>query len=227
MSVFTSAQPPERLTEPMRLSVIGRALLGGQMGVVENPKRRPGEVGSHPFGPPQLGFYGAKAAEDGTKRRRICVSHEVPRSPGQGPVAVCAAVSVGSQVGAQGPMRSSVLGQALLRAQGDIASASMHGSGMVAGYTGAVSRLAAEISDISAQRSLLGEAVGAEDRLLLKRRRVFGNPGLEQPCSQGALDALAACRGVEVASAVAAWPSGSRDQVGRGGSSSSGPLGPC
>ena len=170
-------------------------------------------MGSHPFGPPQLGLYGAKAAEDGTKRRRICVSHEVPRSPGQGPVAVCAAVSVGSQVGAQGPMRSSVLGQALLRAQGDIASASVHGSGMVAGYTGAVSRLAAEISDISAQRSLLGEAVGAEDRLLLKRRRVFVNPGLEQPCSQGALDALAACRGVEVASAVAAWPSGPKDQA--------------
>ena len=194
---------------------------------VGNPKGVPRADGSHPFGPPQLGLYGGKAAEDGTKRRKFCGSQEVPRPPGQGPVAVCAAVSVGSQLGTQGPMRSSVLGQALLRAQGDIVSASVHGSGMVAGCTGAVSRLAAEVSDISAQRSLLGEAVGAEDRLLLKRRRVFGNPGLEQPCSQGALDALAACRGVEVASAVVAWPSGSRDQVGRGGSSSSGPLGPC
>ena len=44
---------------------------------------------------------------------------------------------------------------------------------------------------------------------------------------KGALDALAACRGLEVASAVAAWPSRFGDQVGRGGSSSSGPSGPC
>ena len=197
------------------------------MGVVGNPKGAPREDGSHPGGHPQSGFYGRNPAEDGTKRRKVCGSQEVPRPPGQGPVAVCAAVSVGSQLGTQGPMHSSALGQALLRAQGASVSASMHGSGMVAGCTGAVSLLAAEDSDISAQRSLLGEAVGAEDRLLLKCRRVFGNPGLEQPCSQGALDALAACRGVEVASAVAAWPSGSRDQVGRGGSSSSGPSGPC
>ncbi len=91
----------------------------------------------------------------------------------------------------------------------------------------ALSRGTVAVSDVFEQRSLLGEAVGAEDRLVLKRRRLVGNPGLEQPCSQCALDALAACRGVEDASAVAAWPSGSRDQIGKGGSSNNGPSGPC
>ena len=103
VSVFTSAQPPERLTEPMRLSVIGRALLGGQMGVVENPKRTPGEVGSHPFGPSQLGLCGAKAAEDGTKRRRICVSHEVPRYPARVPLRFAQQSAWGASWGRRGP----------------------------------------------------------------------------------------------------------------------------
>ena len=82
-------------------------------------------------------------------------------------------------------------------------------------------------SGVPERRSVLGEEDSAEGRLLLKRRKVARAPVLELPCSQGALDALAACRGVEVASAIAAWPSGSRDQVGGGGSSSSGPSGPC
>ena len=69
----------------------------------------------------------------------------------------------------------------------------------------------------SVQLSRLGKAFSAEDRLLLKRRGVCGDPGQEEPCSQGALDAIAACRDVEVASAVAAWPLGPRDQAGRGG----------
>ena len=227
LSVFASAQPPERPTEPLRLSVIGRALLGGQGGVVGRPAKRPGEAGSHPFGPSLLGLDEGEGVEEGTMRRRVCISREVPRPAGQGPFEVCAAASVGSLVAAQGLMRSSALGRALLRAQGDRTSAIEHGPGVEAGHPGAFSRVTAAVSDVSEQRSLLGEAAGAEDRLVLKRRRLVGNPGLEQPCSQGALDALAACRRVEVASAVAAWPSGSRDQVGRGGSSSSGPSGPC
>ena len=77
------------------------------------------------------------------------------------------------------------------------------------------------------QLSRLGEAVSAGDRRVLKRRRLQEEPGLEQPCSPGALDAIAACRGVEVASAVAVWPPGPRELVGCRGSSSSGPPGPC
>jgi hypothetical protein len=227
LSVLTSARAPERSTEPLRLSVIGRALVGGQLGLVGCSGKRPGEAGSHPIGPLQWGIRGAKAAEVSAKRRRCGASQEVPRPSGQGLLEVEAAVREGSQNDAQGTMRSSALGQALLRGLGGIGSATLHGAGAVAGHTGAVSRVTAELSNISVQRSLLGEAVSAEDRLRLKRRRVFGDPGLEQPCSQGALDALAACRGVEVASAVAAWPLGSRDQAGRGGSSSSGPSGPC
>ena len=72
-------------------------------------------------------------------------------------------------------------------------------------------------SSNSVQLSRLGKALSAEDRLLLKRRGVCGDPGQEEPCSQGALDAIAACRDVEVASAVAAWPLGPREQAGRGG----------
>ena len=187
LSVFASAQPPERPTEPLRLSVIGRALLGGQGGVVGNPTKRPGEAGKHPFVPPLWGLAEGEGAGDGTKRRRICVSREVPRPAGQGPFEVCAAASVGSLVAAQGLMRSSALGRALLRAQGDRTSAIEHGPGVEAGHPGAFSRVTAAVSDVSEQRSLLGEAAGAEDRLVLKRRRLVGNPGLEQPCSQGAL----------------------------------------
>ena len=106
-------------------------------------------------------------------------------------------------------------------------SGSMRGPVLAAGLAGAGSHLSASSPDLAVQRSALGEAAGAESRVRLKRSRELDGPGLEQPCSPGALDALAACRGLEVASAVAAWPSGSRDQVGRGGSSSSGPSGPC
>ena len=227
LSVFASAQPPERRVEPIRLSVIGRALLGGRGGIVENPTKRPGEAVGRPFGPPLLGSADEEGVEEGSKRRKVCVSSEVPRSAGQGPIEVCATASVGSQVAAHEPMRASALGRALLRAQGDRASTIGHGQGLEARNAAALSRVTAAISDVFEQRSLLGEAGGAEDRLVLKRRRLVVNPGREQPCSPGALDALAACRDVEVASVVAAWPSGSKDQVGRGGSSSSGPSGSC
>ena len=52
-------------------------------------------------------------------------------------------------------------------------------------------------------------------------------PGLAQPCSLGALDALAAWRGVEVSPPLLHGRRVSRDQVGRGGSSNSGHSGPC
>ena len=173
------------------------------------------------------GTRGAKEAEASAKRRRCGASQEAPGPSGQGLLEVVAVCREGSQTGAQGTMRSSALGQALLRGLRGNGSATLHGAGAVDGHTEAGSRVAAESTNTSVQLSLLGKAVSAEDRLRLKRRRVLGDPGLEQPCSQGALDALAACRDVEVASAVAAWPSGSRDQAGRGCSSSSGPSGPC
>ncbi len=107
LSVFASAQPPERPTEHLRLSVIGRALLGGQGGVVGRPAKRPGEAGNHPFGPSLLGLDEGEGVEEGTMRRRVCISREVPRPAGQGPFEVCAAASMGSFVAAQGLMRSS------------------------------------------------------------------------------------------------------------------------
>ena len=198
VSVFASARPPERPAEALRLSVIGRALLGEPGGDVRNPQRRPREVGNHPVGPPFVGLSGENNNEDSIKRRRVGGSSEDPRPSGQGPVDAGAAGSAEGQLVAQVPLRSSALGRALLRSSG-----------------------------IPERRSLLGEADNAEGRLLLKRRKVVRTLGLELPCSQGALDALAACRGVEVASAIAAWPSGPRDQVGGGGSSSSGPSGSC
>ena len=84
VSVFTSAPPPERPAEPLRLSVIGRALLCGQEGAVRNPKRGPGEAGSHPLGLPSLGAAEGVFVEGGVKRRRSCVSLKAPRSDGQG-----------------------------------------------------------------------------------------------------------------------------------------------
>ena len=172
-------------------------------------------------------FGGVQVAEEGIKRRKVEGSQETPGPPGQGTGTVCAGSSVAIQPGAQGPMRSSALGQFLLRAQGASGSGSMRGPVLAAGFAGAGSHLSASSPVLAVQRSALGEAAGAESRVRLKRSRKLEGPGPEPPCSPGALDARAACRGVEVASAVAAWPSGSRDQVGRGGSSSSGPSGPC
>jgi hypothetical protein len=227
VSAFAAVRPPEPLTEPLGLSVIGRALMGEQTGGAGNTKEEPREQGCQPDGHLRLDLGGGHAAENGGKRRKLVGSQEAPRPPGQGPVTVCATAIVGHQLGALGPMRSSPLGQALLRDRGANVSVSLRGSELLAGCTLAVPQWGAELPDIAAQGSVLGGADGAEDRVRLRRRRDVGNPRLEQPCSLGALDALAACRDVEVGSAVAAWPAGPRYQVGRGGSSSSGPSGPC
>jgi hypothetical protein len=224
VSTFDSAGQPEHLKEPLGLSVIGRALLGGQSGGEADAQ---GTRGDRAGGLLRPRFGGVQVAEEGIKRRKVEGSQETPGPPGQGTGTVCAGSSVATQPGAQGPIRSSALGQSLLRAQGASGSGSMRGPVLAAGFAGAGSHLSASSPVLAVQRSALGEAAGAESRVRLKRSRKLDGPGPEPPCSPGALDARAACRGVEVASAVAAWPSGSRDQVGRGGSSSSGPSGPC
>ena len=170
---------------------------------------------------------GAEEAEASAKRRRYGASLEAPWPSDQGLLQVDAATKAESRAGSKGSLRSSALGLALLHGLRGKGSATWQEAGALSGHTEQDTQGALESSSTSVQLSLLGKAVSAEDRLRLKRRRVLGDPGLEQPCSQGALDAIAACRDVEVASAVAAWPSGSRDQVGRGCSSSSGPSGPC
>ena len=90
-------------------------------------------------------------------------------------------------------------GQSLLRAQGASGNGSMRGPVLAAGLAGAGSHLSASSPDLAVQRSALSEAAGAESRVRLKRSRELEGPGPEPPCSPGALDALAACRGVEVA----------------------------
>ena len=201
--------------------------MGEQAGGAGSTKLEPREQFSQPSGRLRSTPGEGHDAEHGGKRRKLCGSQEAPRPPGQGPVTVCASAIVRHQLGAFGPMRSSLLGQALLRDRGANVSDSMRGSELLAECTLAVPQWVAELPVVSAQSSALGGADGAESRVRLKRRRVVGNPGLEQTCSPGALDALAACRDVEVGSAVAACPAGPRYQVGRGGSSSSGPSGPC
>ena len=91
-----------------------------------------------------------------------------------------------------GPLLSSAVGRALLRGHAGLLSFQVEGPGGAACHPEAPSRLVA--------------AAGAEDRRLLKRRRSGIGPVGSQPCSQGAMDALAACSGVEVASAIAVWP---------------------
>ena len=131
------------------------------------------------------------------------------------------------RAGARGPLRASALGQALLygihgkgrqegavaRGQGDIRSHGWAGTLVAPSGTG--------------QPTRLREAANAEERAELKRRGLRGAAGVLQDCSQGVCDALAACREVSVASAIAAWPGEPSDQAGGRGSSSSGPLGPC
>ena len=213
VSVFTSIQPPERPAEPLRLSVIGRALLCGQVGAVRNPKRGPGEADSHPSGLPSLGTAEREFGVDGVKRRRSCFSLEAPRPDGQGLFGELAVDREGSPGVLQGSLRSSVVGLALLRGQVDHLSCREDGPGEADGHPEALSRLAA--------------AAGAEGRRLLKRRRSGNGPGGEQACSQGAMDALVACSDVGVAAAVAAWPQRFAAQGGASGGSSSGPSGHC
>ena len=211
-SVFTLALPPERPVEPLRTSVIGRALLCGLGGSVRNPKRGPGEAGSHPLGLSRLGTAMGDEVAGTLKRRRSCVSSEASQPDSQcglGVLAACREVGPGPP----GPLLSSAVGRALLRGHAGLLSSQEEGPGGAACHSEAPSRLVS--------------AAGAEGRRLLKRRRSGNGPVGSQSCSQGALDALAACSGVEVASAIAAWPQRSAAQGGAGGGSSSGPSGHC
>ena len=212
-SVFTLARPPERPAEPLRMSVIGRALLCGQGGAVRNPKRGPGEAGNHPLGLSLLGTAMGDEVEGTPKRRRSCVSFEASQPDSQCFSGVLAACREEGPAVSPGPLLSSAVGRALLRGHAGLLSFQVEGPGGAACHPEAPSRLVA--------------AAGAEDRRLLKRRRSGIGPVGSQSCSQGALDALAACSGVEVASAIAAWPLRSAAQGGAGGGSSSGPSGHC
>ena len=212
-SVFTLARPPERPAEPLRMSVIGRALLCGQGGAVRNPQRGPGEAGSHPLGLSLLGTAMGDEVEGTPKRRRSCVSFEASQPDSQCFSGVLAACREEGPAVSPGPLLSSAVGRALLRGHAGSVSKPFEGPKEAGSHPVAPSRLML--------------AAGAEDRRLLKRRR-SGEGSLDsQPCSQGALDALAACRGVEVASAVTAWPLRFAAQGGAGGGCSSGPSGHC
>ena len=113
----------------------------------------------------------------------------------------------------QVPLLSTVIGQALSRGHQGSLGCLKRGPGESLSHPEGPSRLVA--------------AAGADNRRLLKRRRSgLGSEG-SQPCSQGALDALVACRSVAVASAVTAWPPRPAAQGGSGGGSSSGPSGHC
>ena len=118
-----------------------------------------------------------QVAEEGIKRRKVEGSQETPGPPGQGTGTVCAGSSVATQPGAQGPMRSSALGQALLRVRGASVSDSMRGSVLAASFAGAGSHLAEVSPVLVAQLSVLGEAAGAESRVRLKRSRELEGPG--------------------------------------------------
>jgi hypothetical protein len=180
---------------------------------VRNPKRGPGEAVSHPVALSRFGLaFGAE--ETGLlKRRRSCFGSEDSQPCSQGALDVLAACRGVEPVGPLGPLLSSVIGRALLRGHAGLVSNPLRGPGEAGSHPVAPSRLML--------------AAGAEDRRLLKRRR-SGEGSLDsQPCSQGALDALAACRGVEVASAVTAWPLRFAAQGSSGGGCSSGPSGHC
>ena len=180
---------------------------------MRNPKRGPGEAVSHPVALSRFGLaFGAE--ETGLlKRRRSCFGSEDSQPCSQGALDVLAACRGVEPVGPLGPLLSSVIGRALLRGHAGLVSNPLRGPGEAGSHPVAPSRLML--------------AAGAEDRRLLKRRR-SGEGSLDsQPCSQGALDALAACRGVEVASAVTAWPLRFAAQGSSGGGCSSGPSGHC
>ena len=189
--------------------------------------KRTGEAFSHPFGP-GLGFKPGGLDEEASVKRQKYEGNPAATGPvNQGLLQGGAVTKAESRAGSQGNLRSSALGQALLFGIQGKGGANGQVPVAVAGCEGQGAQGDLLSSSTSGLLSRLGEAVSAEDRLQLKRRRVCGDQGQVQPCSQGALDAIAACRDVEVASAVAAWPLGPREHAGRGGSSSSGPAGPC
>jgi hypothetical protein len=209
----------------LRLSAIGRALAGANLAPGGGSARRPREAPSQPLRAEPGGEAGCMEEEACVKRRRYG-GEAVTEGPGhRGLLLLSAGGSDEVRAGAGGLLRASTLGQALLygvrgkgRLEGTVAGGPVGSRDQ--GAPGALVSLSEAV-----QPTRLREAVSAEERAELKRRRLRVAPGLEQPCSQGARDAMAACREVRVASAVAAWPGGPRDQAGSRGSSSSGP--PC
>ena len=227
LSVFAPAPAPEPEAKALRLSAIGLALMGAQQSPGGLAVRRTREDFSNPLEVGLGGKAGTLDEEACVKRRRQEGNPGATAPYSQGLLQDNAGAKEKDCAGSRGNLRSSALGQALLfgvRGKGRLAGAE---SVALAGCRGQEAQGTLVSSSMSGQLSRLGEAVSAEDRLELKRRGLCEDPGQVQPCSQGALDAIAACRDVEVASAVAAWPLGPRDQAGRRGSSSSGPAGPC
>ncbi len=209
------------------MSAIGMALAGANLapgGVVAG---RPRDAPSQPLRAGPGGEASCLEEEACVKRRRYGGEPGTTGPGHRGLRQLSPGGSAEFSAGSGGQLRSSALGQALLfgvRGKGRLVGAEKGGP---AGSKDQEAPGTLVSLSTAVQRSRLGEAVSAEDRLELKRRRLREEPGLEQPCSQGALDAIAACRDVEVASAVAAWPRQPMDQAGSRGSSSSGPLGPC
>jgi hypothetical protein len=227
LSAFAPAPAPEPEAQALRLSAVGLALMGAQQSPGGLAVRRTREEFSNPLGVGLGGKAGTMVEEACVKRRRQEGNPGATAPYSQGLLQDSTGAKEKDCAGSRGNLRSSALGQALLfgvRGKGRLAGAE---SLALAGCRsqGAPGTLVS--SSMSGQLSRLGEAVNAEDRRELKRGRLCGDPGQVQPCSPGALDAIAACRDVEVASAVAAWPRGPRDQAGSRGSSSSGPAGPC
>ena len=226
LSVLTPAVLPEPGVKILRLSAIGLALAGAQLTPRGAEARRAREAPSPVLGA-GLGFVEDSLGDEACVKRRRHGSD--PGAAGSSSQAMLRDSDGTKEVNCDstGSLRSSALGQALLfgvRGRGRVegAEAAAPGGHRVQGALGTLVQVSA-----AGQRSRLGEAVSAEDRRELKSRRLCGGPEPERPCSQGALDAIAACRDVEVASSVAAWPLGPGVQAGRRGSSSSGPAGPC
>ena len=144
------------------------------------------------------------------KRRRYDGEPRATGSSDPGLLQLNAGGKVGSSVGPEVCLRSSALGRALLFGVRGAGRALKAAEGRPAGSSGQLASGALGPHEPAGQLSRLGEAVSAGGRLKLKRRRLQEAPGMEQPCSQGTLDALAACCEVEVASAIAAWPRGPR-----------------
>ena len=181
----------------------------------------------NPLGSGPGGRAGTLDAEAGVKRRRQEGNPGATAPPSQGLLQVSTGARREDCAGSRRDLRSSALGQALLFGVRGMSRLAEAGAVARVGYRSLEAPVTLVSSSRSGQLSRLGEAVSAEDRRELKRHKLREDPGQLQPCSQGALDAIAACRDVEVASAVAAWPRGPRDLAGSRGCSSSGPAGPC
>jgi hypothetical protein len=209
-------------TAVVRLSAIGRALMGTMTARDGEAARRPREAASQPL---SMGVRGEALGmeQDACAKRRRCGSESATDGPGLGGLPLLSACSSGeARASAGGTLRASALGQALLHG----VRGTGRGLGTGDGEPGSSWDLAVP-GDLAprseaVQPTRLREAASAEERAELKRRRRWVAPGLEQPCSRGACDAMAACREVRVAAAVAAWPAGPSGQVGSEGSSSVG-----